>query len=85
MASKPKRKRRSTGAGTVAIAAPRGDHESIRMREIKNGWIITREGARRGKYFSEDEFSATKPVITAGPPIKPVGRSSRNHNRGARR
>jgi hypothetical protein len=49
-----------------AVPVPTGDTESVRIRQISNGWLISREGMKRGKYVQHEEFSATKPSITAG-------------------
>lgn len=53
-------------SGALQVAAPREDSESVRIRKISNGYLICREGSRRGKYFTHEEFSPAKPVITAG-------------------
>ena len=64
MAKRPTK--RGSRNASVPIAVPRGETESLRIREISNGFLITREGTKRGKYFSHEEYSPTKPVITAG-------------------
>jgi hypothetical protein len=48
------------------------DRESLRIRSISNGYIIAREGVKKGKYFSAEEYSPEKPVLTASieKPIK---------------
>ncbi len=69
-AGKPKR-RRSTGDAVSLVPTPHGANESVRIRQIKNGWIITRESSKRGRYISVDEFSPTKPSVVAAPaPMK---------------
>lgn len=50
-----------------AIPMPVDELESMSVTRIKNGWLITRDGTRKGKYFSEREFSAEKPVLQAAP------------------
>ena len=45
-------------------AAPSSDSESVRIRKIANGWIVSREGMKRGKYVQHEEYSAEKPQIT---------------------
>ena len=50
-----------------AIPMPTDERESMSVTRIKNGWLIAREGTRKGKYFSEREFSAEKPVLQAAP------------------
>jgi hypothetical protein len=50
---------------SVNIAPPVGDNESVRIRQISNGYVISRDGSKRGKYFQHEEFSPTKPVISA--------------------
>jgi hypothetical protein len=59
---------RAAGKG---MAVPSDQGESVRIRKISNGYLISREGVKRGKYFTHEEFSPTKPVITAGAPAKP--------------
>lgn len=56
--------------GTLSVAVPESDRESLNIEKIKNGFLLTRSGSRNGKYFSEREFSSTKPVISAGVPAK---------------
>jgi hypothetical protein len=63
---KPKR-RRSTGNAVSLVPTPHGANESVRIRQIKNGWIITRESSKRGRYVSVDEFSPTRPSVVAAP------------------
>jgi len=46
---------------------PVEDRESVSVRRIKNGWLISRSGTRRGDYYSEDEFSSAKPQLLASP------------------
>lgn len=67
--SKRPAKRKSTRS--IEVAAPRGDSETLRIRQISNGYLIIRDGSKRGKYFNHEEFSPTRPVITASTPVKP--------------
>lgn len=70
-------KRRTRGLGAIAaVPSSPSDSESVRIRPIANGYIIAREGVRRGKYFTHEEFSPTKPVITAGAPAKSVPKAA---------
>jgi hypothetical protein len=62
MAAKPKSAGRS-----VSIAPPVGDNESVRIRQISNGYLISREGSKRGKYYQHEEYSPSKPQISAAP------------------
>ena len=66
MAKKPTRRR------NIAIPAPASQSESVSIREISNGYIIERSGTRRGKYYSHQEYSAGRPVITAAAPPRPT-------------
>jgi hypothetical protein len=68
-AKKATTRRRSTGANPIGVEMPR-DSESLRIRQIKNGWLINRSGSRKGKWFDEDEFTAQKPVLKAEPAKK---------------
>lgn len=63
-------------SGALHVAAPREDSESVRIRKISNGYLICRDGVKRGKYFSHEEFSAARPVITAGVAPKPAAKSA---------
>ena len=65
--AKGARSRRSRGSGLVSVSSPNSDSESVRIRKISNGYLILREGAKRGKYFSHEEFSAQRPQILAAP------------------
>ena len=51
-------------AGSISVA-PSGQSESVTIRQIKNGYLICKSGAVRGKYKSVEEFSPHKPVISA--------------------
>lgn len=69
MAAKPKRKKaRRRSAGEVSVAPPHGESETLRIRQISNGYVISRSGMKRGKYVEHEEYSQTKPIITAGVP-----------------
>ena len=50
-----------------AVSMPTRESESVRIEPIKNGGLIQRSGTRRGKYYEEREFSASKPQLTAAP------------------
>lgn len=54
----------------VSVSAPSSDNESVRIRKISNGYLIARSGTKRGQYFEHEEFSPTKPVISATAPEK---------------
>ena len=62
-------KRRRSVNGIV-VPGPRGESESVRIRQIANGYLITRSGTKRGKYFEREEYAPSKPVITAAVPAK---------------
>jgi hypothetical protein len=75
MAKSSKRgRRRSTGGNAIPVPARSDESESLRIRPISNGYLITRSGQKRGKYFEHEEYSASKPVVTATVPSKPKGR-----------
>lgn len=66
-------KKRRTRSNDIAVPAPAGgkSSESISVRAIKNGYLISKSGVKRGKYFEETEYSAGRPVIAAtGVPSK---------------
>ena len=63
--AKRKSRRRSN---EIAVPTPHSQSESVSIREIINGYIIERSGVRRGKYFSHQEYSAGRPVISASAP-----------------
>jgi hypothetical protein len=60
-----------------AVTMPSSDTESLRIRKIKNGWIISRSGTNAGKYFDEDEFTAKRPKLSAEPVKKERGNVKR--------
>ena len=63
--AKRKSRRRSN---EIAVPAPNSQNESLSVRQISNGFIIERSGVKRGKYFSHQEYSAGRPVISAAAP-----------------
>lgn len=63
-----KRKTRRGGSGQIAVPSPTNQQESVSIRKIKNGYLISRSGSRRGKYFTEDEFSPGRPAVMASIP-----------------
>jgi hypothetical protein len=63
-----KRRRKSN---SIAVPAPPTESESIRVTKITNGYLISKSGTKRGKYFEHTEYSAGRPVIAAaGVPTK---------------
>lgn len=68
-----KRKSRS-GSRSIAVPAPPNQQESVSIRRIANGYLISRSGTRRGKYFTHEEYSAGRPVVSAAVP-KPAAKS----------
>jgi hypothetical protein len=63
--AKRKNRRRSN---EIAVRAPQSQNESLSVRQISNGFIIERSGVKRGRYFSHQEYSAGRPVISAAAP-----------------
>lgn len=39
---------------------------SISIRKITNGYVVTKSGQSRGKYFQKETFSATNPLAGMG-------------------
>lgn len=66
-----KRPTKRNASRPVSVSAPHGESETLRIRQISNGYLICRSGTKRGKYFDHEEFSPSKPVITASAPAKP--------------
>lgn len=67
MAGKRKRRR----SNSIAVPAPPSESESVSISKISNGYLISKSGTKRGKYFTHTEFSAGRPVIAAaGVPAK---------------
>lgn len=58
-------KRARSRGRSIAVPAPAQESESVRIRKISNGYLISRSGTRRGKYFEHEEYSPGKPVVTA--------------------
>lgn len=48
--------------GLVAAPISEKDHESVRIEKIKNGYLVSRSGSRKGSYFEEREYSSTDPL-----------------------
>jgi hypothetical protein len=68
-----KRRRRSN---SIAVPAPPTESESIRVSKISNGYLISKSGTKRGKYFEHTEYSVGRPVIAAaGVPEKAAAKS----------
>ena len=59
------KRKRSGRATQMAVPAPPNEQESVSIRKIANGYVISRSGMRRGKYFTHEEYSAGRPVVTA--------------------
>jgi hypothetical protein len=55
------------GKSTTRPVAPftPSDRQSVTVDKIKNGFLITRDGVRKGEYFSEREYSPTDPLAPA--------------------
>lgn len=58
---------RKAKSSRSTVSMPSDDRETVSIRKIKNGFLVERSGSKRGKYFRDEEFSATKPVLTAAP------------------
>ena len=74
------RRRKRSGSSTAPISvAPSDQRETVSITKIKNGYLVEKSGVKRGKYFSEKEFSPTKPVVSAmvpkGAPVSAARRS----------
>lgn len=67
---------------SMSIAVPTSDSESLRIRPISNGFIVSRSGSRGGKYFDTEEYCAEKPDITVGgkPAASKPARRGRSKN-----
>ena len=68
MATKRRKKRAS---GNIAVPAPPTESESVRISKISNGYLIEKSGMKRGKYFTHQEYSPGRPVISANVPVEP--------------
>lgn len=66
----------------VVQIAPSDQRETVSIRKIKNGYVIEKSGVRRGKYYSEQEYSAAKPMVSAVPAA--TSKQPRNHSRVAK-
>ena len=78
-----KRARRNGRGAGISVPAPAQESESVRIRKIANGYIISRSGTKRGKYFEHEEFSAGRPVVTAAQVPKPMRAAPRPHGHHA--
>lgn len=66
--------RKAAPRGQTLAAAPSGDSESVRIRKIENGWLISRSSVVRGRYKETEHFSAERPTVTA-PATKSAARA----------
>lgn len=77
-----KRSRGKNGPTAVNLA-PSGKSETVSISEIKNGYLIEKSGVKRGKYYSEREYSAGRPAIVATVPAsKPAPKVERPRSAG---
>ena len=51
------------GSAGIAIAAPKEDRETVRIRKISNGYLICREICKNGSYKEVEMYSKTRPNI----------------------
>lgn len=51
---------------------PPKDHESMSVRKIDNGYVVSHDGYKGGKRFEREYFSSKAPSL-AGRPRKPKG------------
>jgi hypothetical protein len=61
------------------VPMPESDRESIRIRKIDNGFIVSRDGMdKKGNWKQSETFSPTKPVvqIATEPKAKPTARKN---------
>ncbi len=61
------------------VPMPESDRESIRIRKIDNGFIVSRDGMdKKGNWKQSETFSPTKPVvqIATEPKAKPTVRKN---------
>ena len=50
-----------------SILVPASQNESIRIRKIDNGYIVSRDGMdKKGNYKQSEVFSPTKPDVIIG-------------------
>jgi len=60
-------------AKAKAIPMPSTQNESIRIRKIDNGYIVSRDGMdKKGNYRQSEVFSPTKPDVIIGTEAKPA-------------
>ena len=75
MAKKPARKRAPPSSiGLADAVAPPKDRETVRIRRIDNGYITSREGVKKGRYFETEKFSPTDPLKPARAETKKPGK-----------
>jgi len=61
------------------IAMPSDERESIRIRKIDNGFIVSRDGVdKKGNWKQSETFSPTKPVVQIASEPKPRAPAKRN-------
>lgn len=49
---------------------------TVSVRQIENGYVKTVSKSEGGTYTCHEEFSETKPDVSAAPESRPAGRSS---------
>lgn len=57
---------------TFAIRPPK-DHESMSVRKIDNGYVVSHDGYKGGKRFEREYYSAKAPALAGRTPRKPKG------------
>jgi hypothetical protein len=58
------------------LAAPTEERETVTMRKISNGFLVTHSSTRNGKYTETERFEAKRPVLA------PSGKAPRGAGRG---
>ena len=65
MATKRPTKAKPKGTGTIrsAVGPSMGESRTVRIRKIENGYLVSTEEYRRGKYTSKDVYTPDAPKL----------------------
>ena len=70
MAMKKKPAKASPVLGPYAAESTPKDRENVRIRKINNGFIVSRDGVKGGKFFETEHFTPTAPKIEIPKPVR---------------
>lgn len=65
MAKSTKSGKASSALAPFSAEVPK-DYESLTIRKIDNGYVVSRNGVKAGKHFASEKFQPRAPRISTG-------------------